>query len=67
MHGGGVAEAISKKGGYVIDDQSRFWIENFGIVPTGCCTFTKSGYLPASYVIHTVGPIWHNDKDKDLL
>ena len=43
------------------------WIENFGIVPTGCCTFTKSGNLPAHYVIHAVGPIWHNDWDKDLL
>ena len=43
------------------------WIENFGVVPTGCCTFTNSGKLPADYVIHAVGPIWYNDEDKGLL
>ena len=58
-HGGGVAGAISMKGGYVINQESDDWIEKYGNVPTGETAFTGKGNLGCKkYCIHAVGPIW---------
>jgi O-acetyl-ADP-ribose deacetylase len=53
-HGGGVAGAIVRKGGQIIQEQS----DRIGFVPVGQCAITTGGNLPAPYVIHTVGPRW---------
>ncbi len=55
-HGGGVAGAIVRKGGSIIQKESNEWIENKGIVAAGHAAITSAGYLPAKYVIHAVGP-----------
>lgn len=56
QHGGGVAGAIVRAGGEVIQEESN----RIGRVPTGSAAVTGAGRLPAKYVIHAVGPIWAN-------
>jgi len=58
QHGGGVAWAISKKGGPKIQKESEEWIRQHGLVPHSHPAWTSGGLLPAKYVIHAVGPVW---------
>lgn len=58
QHGGGVAGAIVRKGGHVIQEESNRWIREHGLVHTGTAAITGAGALPCRYVIHTVGPVW---------
>jgi O-acetyl-ADP-ribose deacetylase (regulator of RNase III) len=64
QHGGGVAWAISKKGGPAIQKESDDWIREHGPVSHSRPAWTSGGLLPAKYVIHAVGPIW-GDGDED--
>ena len=64
QHGGGVAWAITKKGGPAIQKESDDWIRQHGPVPHSHPAWTSGGLLPAKYVIHTVGPVW-GDGDED--
>lgn len=52
QHGGGVAGAIVKKGGQIIQEESN----KIGYVPVGGVAITTAGRLPAKFVIHAVGP-----------
>lgn len=54
QHGGGVAGAIVKKGGYSIQQESN----QIGNVKVGNSALTNAGTLPAKKIIHTVGPRW---------
>lgn len=51
-HGGGVAGAIVRKGGEVIQEES----DRIGYVAVGHAAVTTAGRLPAKFVIHAVGP-----------
>ena len=62
MHGGGVAGAISNKGGSTIQKESDDYVEKHGPVATGTCAVTGAGKLKSKYVIHAVGPIWSKKK-----
>src|SRR5512142_2026007 len=64
QHGGGVAWAISKKGGPAIQRESDSWIRHHGPVTHARPAWTSGGLLPATYVIHAVGPVW-GDGDED--
>ena len=64
QHGGGVAWAISKKGGSAVQQQSDAWIRQHGPVSHASPAWTTGGLLPAKYVIHAVGPVW-GDGDED--
>ncbi len=64
QHGGGVAWAISKKGGAGIQKESDDWIRQHGLVSHARPAWTSGGRLPARYVIHAVGPVW-GDGDED--
>jgi O-acetyl-ADP-ribose deacetylase (regulator of RNase III) len=64
QHGGGVAWAISRKGGKTIQQESDDWIRSKGLVSHSHPAWTSGGLLPAKYVIHTVGPVW-GDGDED--
>ena len=55
-HGGGVAGAIVRKGGQIIQEESREWVRKHGPVPVGGVAVTSAGKLKAKYVIHAVGP-----------
>jgi len=62
-HGGGVAAAIARRGGPVIQTES----DKIGFVPVGEAAMTSGGNLPAKQVIHAVGPRWgEGDEDNKL-
>jgi O-acetyl-ADP-ribose deacetylase (regulator of RNase III) len=69
MGGGGVDGAIHRAGGPVILEQCRAIRKERGDLPTGEAVITSGGRLPARYVIHTVGPVWHGGAqgEADLL
>ncbi|MEW6403082.1 MAG: macro domain-containing protein [Chloroflexota bacterium] len=58
QHGGGVAWAISQKGGSAIQKESDDWVRTKGLVSHSHPAWTSGGLLPAKYVIHAVGPVW---------
>jgi O-acetyl-ADP-ribose deacetylase len=63
QHGGGVAGAIVRKGGRIIQDES----DRIGSVPVGNAAMTTAGTLKARYVIHAVGPrMGEGDEDNKL-
>ena len=53
--GGGVCGAIRRAGGDEIFDECA----RLGGCATGDAKATGAGRLPARYVIHAVGPVWH--------
>ncbi len=71
MGGGGVDGAIHRRGGPKILEECKKirqseWPKG---LPTGKAVITTGGNLKASFVIHTVGPIWRggNNKEPELL
>jgi O-acetyl-ADP-ribose deacetylase (regulator of RNase III) len=63
QHGGGVAGAIVRKGGQVIQEESN----KIGFTPVGTAVITCAGKLPAKFVIHAVGPrMGEGDEDSKL-
>ena len=64
-HGGGVAGAIVRRGGYEIQGESDEIIAKRGSIPTGEAVVTSAGKLKAKYVIHTVGPVWRGGRNNE--
>lgn len=56
VHGGGVAGAIVRRGGRIIQQESDEWIRKNGEIGVGFSAITSAGSLPVKYVIHAVGP-----------
>jgi len=67
MHGGGVAGAISRLGGGIIQEESDIWVRQHGPVVTGSAAITGAGRLPARFVIHAVGPVWGSGNEEEKL
>jgi len=61
--GGGVDGAIHRAGGPAIMKESR----TIGGCPTGKAVITTAGNLKATYVIHTVGPRYHDGTKGEAL
>lgn len=57
-HGGGVAGAIVRRGGRVIQQESDEWVSRHGAAGHDRPALTGAGALPAKAVIHAVGPVW---------
>ena len=65
-HAGGVAYALSRKGGPIINEESTQFIKKHGKLNTGDAWLTtKVGNLPCKALVHTVGPVWSSDHEKD--
>ena len=63
QHGAGVAGAIVRKGGPVIQEESDSWVRAHGPVSHAHPSWTNGGRLPAKYVIHAVGPVWGDGEE----
>jgi O-acetyl-ADP-ribose deacetylase len=63
QHGGGVAGAIVRKGGEIIQEESN----RIGFVAVGSCAVTTGGSLKAGHVIHAVGPRWGEGDEENKL
>lgn len=61
--GGGVDGAIHRVGGPAIMEACTEIREEKGGIATGEAVLTTAGELPARYVIHTAGPVWHGGKN----
>jgi O-acetyl-ADP-ribose deacetylase (regulator of RNase III) len=61
MGGGGVDGAIHRGGGTaILEECKRIRQDRYPDgLPTGDAVVTTAGNLPATHVIHTVGPVWH--------
>ena len=67
MGGGGVDGAIHRAGGPAILEECKkirqtIWPSG---LPTGKAVATTAGNLPAKWVIHTVGPVWHGGSQNE--
>jgi O-acetyl-ADP-ribose deacetylase (regulator of RNase III) len=65
--GGGVDGAIHRRGGpSIMEETDRRYPQG---CPTGSAVISGAGRLPAKYVLHAVGPIWHggNAGEAELL
>ena len=71
IHGAGVAGAIKRAGGNIVDVESEEWVRKHGPVSVGSVAVTNAGNIPgAKKVIHAVGPLFSSDardlSDRDL-
>ncbi|EJL92551.1 O-acetyl-ADP-ribose deacetylase [Pantoea sp. GM01] len=69
LGGGGVDGAIHRAGGPAILAECQKIMNRQGGCKVGDAVITTAGDLPAKYVIHTVGPHWHDGQhdEKKLL
>lgn len=65
LGGGGVDGAIHRAGGKKILDECLEIRNRQGKCKTGEAVVTTGGNLPAKYVIHTVGPVWNGNEEKE--
>jgi O-acetyl-ADP-ribose deacetylase (regulator of RNase III) len=67
--GGGVDGAIHRSGGPAIMRELAEIRARIGSCPTGQAVVTGAGDLPADWVIHAVGPVYHDGRsgEADLL
>ena len=67
QHKEGVATAVVRTGGRVIQEESDTWIRENGPVAPGSAAVTTGGMLQASHVIHAVGPYFDEDSSDPVL
>lgn len=66
-HGGGVAAAIARAGEPVVNRDSAAWIDQHGPLRPGQAAHTGAGDMPASWVVHVVGPRYGSGQDNPAL
>ncbi len=60
-HGGGVAAALARAGGPAVQAESDDWVAEHGPVEVGTAAVTSAGDLPATWIVHVVGPRYAGD------
>ena len=66
-HGGGLAGALVRRGGAIIQQESQAWIKQHGLAGHAKPALTGAGKLPCRAIIHAVGPVWGSgDEDRKL-
>lgn len=65
LGGGGVDGAIHRAGGSLILEECMAIRNKQGKCNTGEAVVTTAGNLPAKYVIHTVGPVWNGNEERE--
>lgn len=65
LGGAGVDGAIHRAGGPSILEECRMIVAKQGGCKTGEAVITHGGNLPATFVIHTVGPVWDGGKNNE--
>ncbi len=58
MHTGGLALQIAKRGGMIVQQESK----KIGNIPTGSAVITTGGNMKTKHVIHAVGPKYKDGK-----
>jgi O-acetyl-ADP-ribose deacetylase len=66
-HGGGVAAALVRAGGRVVQDESDRWVREHGPVASGAAAVTSAGAMPAEHVVHVVGPRYRAGQDNAVM
>nr|DBA19533.1 TPA: hypothetical protein GDO54_015353 [Pyxicephalus adspersus] len=64
IHAGGLALALVKAGGPIIEKESKDFIRSKGSLKTGELAVTSPGNLPCKRLLHAVGPVWYSDTAK---
>jgi len=67
QHGGGVAAALARKGGPVVQQQSDRWLADNGPIEHEHPAVTSGGNLPCRFLIHAVGPVWGEGQEERKL
>ena len=65
LGGGGVDGAIHYAGGPSILQECKRIVDKIGRLPAGKAVMTTGGRLPATYVVHTVGPVYRGGKQRE--
>ena len=66
-HGGGLAGALVRRGGAIIQQESLAWVRQHGLAGHAKPALTGAGKLPCRAIIHAVGPVWGSgDEDRKL-
>jgi O-acetyl-ADP-ribose deacetylase len=63
QHGGGVAGAISRAAGPVVQRESDAWVAEHGPLRDGTAAVTGAGSLPCRLVVHVAGPVHDAGRD----
>ncbi len=66
-HGGGVAAALVRAGGPVVQIESDGWVAEHGPLTPGTAAVTSAGNMPARWVVHVVGPRYREEQDNEGL
>jgi glutamate racemase len=67
VHGGGIALAIARAGGRVVEEQSEEWVATHGPLEPGTAALTSAGVMPSNYVIHVAGPIYREGQENEAM
>jgi O-acetyl-ADP-ribose deacetylase (regulator of RNase III) len=67
QHGGGVALAIARAGGPIVQLASDRWVEEHGPLESGVAAVTTAGDMPSQKVVHVAGPVFRDGQDNERL